>query len=255
MMRVVLITQDDPFVLPKHLDYLIKSFPKHSKIVACVLLEASPYAKRGSFLSKIIHIWKIFGTKFLLHYGLKYIKSRFNKAERVKFVLEKYDIPIIKLKHSINHSESIAQIKKYKPDLLISILSNQIFKEPILTLAPKGCINLHSALLPKYRGLMPTFWVLKNNEKITGVSVFFMDKGIDNGPIIVQKKFEVGNRTLEELIDYAKKIGMDAIIEAVDLIYKDEYNLIENRDEESTYYSFPTRRDVKEFLRKGKRFF
>ena len=46
---------------------------------------------------------------------------------------------------------------------LISILGNQIFKKPLIELAPKGCINLHTALLPKYRGLMPTFWVLKNN--------------------------------------------------------------------------------------------
>jgi len=55
-------------------------------------------------------------------------------------------------------------------------------------LAPKGCLNLHSALLPKYRGLMPSFWVLKNNENKTGVSVFFVDKGIDSGPIFSAKK-------------------------------------------------------------------
>ena len=67
-------------------------------------------------------------------------------------------------------------------------MGNQIFKKQIIELAPKGCINLHTALLPKYRGLMPTFWVLKNNEKYTGVSVFFVDKGIDSGPIIVQRK-------------------------------------------------------------------
>ena len=51
-------------------------------------------------------------------------------------------------------------------------------KKQIFNLAPKGCLNLHTALLPKYRGLMPTFWVLKNNETHTGVSVFFVDKGI-----------------------------------------------------------------------------
>ena len=72
--------------------------------------------------------------------------------------------------------------------MLVSILGNQIFKRKLIDLAPKGCINLHTALLPKYRGLMPTFWALKNNEKNTGVSVFFVDEGIDSGPIIIQKK-------------------------------------------------------------------
>jgi formyltetrahydrofolate hydrolase len=97
-------------------------------------------------------------------------------------------------------------------------LGNQIFKSPILNLAPKGCINLHTALLPKYRGLMPTFWVMKNNEKKTGVSVFFVDEGIDSGPIIIQEKLEIGNFTQEQLIKRTKKIGMELISKSIDLI-------------------------------------
>jgi methionyl-tRNA formyltransferase len=137
----------------------------------------------------------------------------------------------------------------------VSILGNQIFKEPILNLAPKGCINLHTALLPKYRGLMPTFWVMKNNEKKTGVSVFFVDEGIDSGPIIVQTEVEIGNRTQEELINYTKKIGMKAIAKSVDLIEKNEVKLIENDPLNKTYFTFPTKRDVLEFKRNGKKFF
>ena len=71
------------------------------------------------------------------------------------------NIPIIKLNESINSFKSVNIIKSHKPDLLISILGNQIFKKPIIDLAPLGCLNLHTALLPKYRGLMPTFWVFK----------------------------------------------------------------------------------------------
>ena len=139
--------------------------------------------------------------------------------------------------------------------MLVSILGNEIFKKPIINLAKKGCINLHTALLPKYRGLMPSFWVLKNNEEFTGVSVFFVDEGIDSGPIIVQKKVKINNLTQQELIKITKKIGMDAIAEAIDLIEKDDFDLIENDDSKKTYYSFPKRSDVKDFYNKGKRFF
>ncbi len=138
---------------------------------------------------------------------------------------------------------------------MVSILGNQIFKNNIIKLAPKGCINLHTALLPKYRGLMPTFWVLKNNEEFTGVSVFFVDEGIDSGPIIVQKKVKIGNISQSSLIEITKKLGMDAIIEAIDLIDNDKFNLITNNDNEMTYYTFPSREDVIEFKRKGKKFF
>jgi methionyl-tRNA formyltransferase len=124
-----------------------------------------------------------------------------------------------------------------------------------LDLAPKGCINLHTALLPKYRGLMPTFWVLKNNEKHTGVSVFFVDEGIDSGPIIVQKKLEIGNKTQAELIRQTKKIGMELVAEAVSLIEEDKVQLIPNPESKKTYYSFPTKKDVLAFKQAKKRFY
>ena len=76
-----------------------------------------------------------------------------------------HEIPKITISENINSPSSINIINSYKPDILVSVLGNQIFKKQIINLAPMGCINLHTALLPKYRGLMPTFWVLKNNEK------------------------------------------------------------------------------------------
>lgn len=95
---------------------------------------------------------------------------------------------------------------------------------------------------------MPSFWVLRYNEKYTGVSVFFVDEGIDSGDILVQKKVEIGNRSQEQLISDTKQIGMDSIIECVEKIHSGGYELIPNPDEEQTYFSFPTKEDVKAFL-------
>lgn len=102
---------------------------------------------------------------------------------------------------------------------------------------------------------MPTFWVMKNNEKKTGVSVFFVDRGIDSGPIIVQKEVEIGNRTQEELINHTKKIGMEAIAKSLDLILNNEVKLIENDPSKKTYFTFPTRKDVLVFKKNGKKFY
>jgi methionyl-tRNA formyltransferase len=103
--------------------------------------------------------------------------------------------------------------------------------------------------------LMPSFWVLKNKEEFTGVSVFFVDEGIDSGPILVQKKVKIGNRSQEELINHTKQIGMESIIECVEMIQKGGYQLIPNPAEEMTYFTFPTRKDVDEFYAAGKKFF
>jgi methionyl-tRNA formyltransferase len=254
-MRIVIITQDEPFYLAKNLSYLIKILPKHSEIVGCVVSDVSPFGKKESFLKKVKKSFDVFGLYFFCYYSFKYLVSKFNSKTNVSKLLNSNNIPIITLENPINNINSVNKIKLFKPDLLVSILGNQIFKEPILNLAPKGCINLHTALLPKYRGLMPTFWVLKNNEKKTGVSVFFVDEGIDSGPIIVQKEVEIGNRTQEELILHTKKLGMDAIAKSIDLIQKEQVQLIENDISQKTYFSFPTRQDVLEFKRNGKKFF
>lgn len=255
-MNITLLTQSDPFYLAENINYLFANLPKHSQVVSTVLFDVSPFGKHESFFQKAKHTINVFGYRFFANYGFKYVLNKFNHKKSVRSVLKKHRIPIVQLDKGINHPESLEIIKSYKPDLLISIAGNQIFKEPIINLAPKGCLNLHTALLPKYRGLMPSFWVLKNNEKETGVSVFFVDKGIDSGPVLIQKRLPIHeNMTQAELIKKSKKLGMDAIIESIELIQKGNYELITNLDEEKTYFSFPTREDVKSFYKAGKRFY
>ena len=254
-MKILIITQDEPFYLFENLEYLISLLPKEVLVVGCVVNEVSPFGKKESFKDKSLKTLRIFGWKFFSYYSVKFIKRKLFQQKSVRKLLEKNNIPVIHLNENINSENSLNLIKSYTPDLLVSILGNQIFKERLINLAPKGCINLHTALLPKYRGLMPTFWVLKNKEKHTGVSVFFVDKGIDSGPIIVQKKVEIKNRTLEELIKLTKQIGMESIAEAILLIRDNKVQLIPNPSEQKSYYSFPKKEDVKEFLMIGNKFF
>tara|TARA_Y100000766_G_C18915580_1_gene611122 strand:+ start:1180 stop:1944 length:765 start_codon:yes stop_codon:yes gene_type:complete len=254
-MRIIIITQNEPFYLAKNLRYLFNLMPNHSKVIGCIVSDVSPFGKKEGFLKKAIKTYKIFGFKFFIYYSFKYIFSILNPSNNVLRLLKKENIKNIKLSKSINHTESLEIIKSYKPDLLISILGNQIFKSDLINLAPKGCINLHTALLPKFRGLMPTFWVLLKNQKKTGVSVFYVDKGIDSGPIIVQEEFNIEDRSQKQLIIDTKKLGMEAIVKAVDLIYNDNVKLITNDAEKMSYFSFPTKEDVREFKKLGKRFF
>lgn len=254
-MRIVIITQNEPFYLAENLEYLLSILPQHSTVVGCVVSDVSPFGKKESFFKKAKKTLNIFGIGFFLHYSVKYISSKISSKKNLLKLLDRYDIPRITLNKPINDKVSVDMIKSYEPDLLISILGNQIFKSPIIDLAPKGCLNLHTALLPQYRGLMPTFWVLKNNEEYTGVSVFFVDEGIDSGPIIVQKRIKINNRSQEELIKDTKRLGMEAIAEAVDKIHDGNYRLLENDNSIMTYFSFPTRNDVINFRKNRKKFF
>lgn len=253
-MRIVIITQNEPFYLAQNLKYLISNLRKNHEVAGVVISPVSPFGKKESFVKKAYKTKKVFGFKFFIYYSAKFIHSKIFKTS-VRTTLSRLNIPEIAVYGSINSKKNIELINSYNPDLLISVLGNQIFKRPLLDLAPKGCINLHTAMLPKYRGLMPTFWVMKNNEKYTGVSVFFVDEGIDSGPIIVQEKVEIANLTQAQLIKITKKIGMKLIVKAVNLISENNLVLLPNPENLKTYYSFPTREDVLVFKKIGKRFF
>lgn len=254
-MKIVVLTQDDPFFLPKAMPDLKAGLPDGVEWVATVLFEVSPFGKRETFWEKTKKTFDVFGWEFFLYYSIKYAIAKLTPGNNLTNFHQKNKIPLIHLEGSINSKNNLEILASYQPDLFVSIGGNQIFKKDLINLPAKGTINLHTALLPKYRGLMPSFWVLKNQEKETGVSVFFVDEGIDSGPIIEQQRVEIGSLTQEGLIKKTKKIGIELILSAIRKIKDNEVNLIPNPADEMTYFSFPTKQDVQEFKKNGAKFF
>jgi methionyl-tRNA formyltransferase len=109
-------------------------------------------------------------------------------------------------------------------------------------------INRHNALLPKNRGRLTPFWVLYKGEKETGVSIHFIDEGIDSGEIIVQKKYKVKNNdTFNSLVKRNYEIAGKAMLEALDILESGDYSLIPNDDECATYNTTPDLKHAWEF--------
>lgn len=254
-MRIVIITQDDPFFLPQNMAYLISKLSPTDEVVAAVVSDVSPYGKKESFFDKALKTLGIFGVVFFLNYALRYILYKLILRRTVRKVLNKNNIDCVRLVDPINTAGSLTVIRNYKPDLILSIAGNEIFKQDLISLAKLGCINLHTGMLPKYRGLLPSFWAMKNNEKCIGVTVFYVDLGIDSGPIIIQRSVKIENKSQHDLIKETKRLGMDCILSAIELIRDGEFQPSTNDDRKATYYSFPTKRDVVDFRRAGKRFF
>lgn len=253
-MRIVLITQDEELYLYGPLKSFLDHLNEDDEVVACVLLSpsASGSGRGVTFFSRAMLAAKVFGIKFFCLTALRFIARRLWREPTVRSLFVTAGIELIELEHSINHSESIRAIRQARPELLISIQGNEIFKEEFLGVAP--CLNVHSAPLPRYRGLMPIFWALHNQEVESAVSVFMVDKGIDSGPIVCQRSFSLVGLGLHDAIQMSKSKAMECLLEALDYLRAGGKPSIENNDDESTYYSFPTRGDVKEFLRRGGRF-
>lgn len=88
---------------------------------------------------------------------------------------------------AVNAPEHLARLRALAPDVIFTAGFTQILGPAVIQLPPLGCINLHPSLLPGYRGLRPLRRVLENREKVTGVSLHYVDSGIDTGDLIAQE--------------------------------------------------------------------
>ena len=125
----------------------------------------------------------------------------------VAFVCARHDKPdeqlrIISKRNSIdffshpkiNSIEFLELVSKYKCDVFVSMSFNQIFKKELIYLPPLRTINCHAGKLPFYRGRNVLNWVLINNERDFGITVHFIDEGIDTGDIILQRTYEIEDK-------------------------------------------------------------
>lgn len=99
------------------------------------------------------------------------------------------------------------------PDVIIVVAYGKILPEKLLSIAPFGCINVHASLLPKYRGSAPIQWAVLNGDKMTGVTVMQMDKGIDTGDMLLVRETEIDvNETSAQLFERLSELGANALI-------------------------------------------
>jgi methionyl-tRNA formyltransferase len=158
---------------------------------------------------------------------------------------------------SINCEQAIATIKAGAPDLIISIRFGLILKAPVLDIARYGVINLHSGMLPDYRGVMACFRAMQNNEqKIATTLHYIRDGSIDTGDIISIYKMPLNYQAsyLANLLELYKG-GVDSIVSAIKQIHDQGSADSHGQIGGGNYYSFPTEADLQEFADKDLKLF
>ena len=107
-----------------------------------------------------------------------------------------------------NDGAVVQAIAARKPDIIVSVACPYILKRPLLELAPLGAINIHHAPLPRYRGMMPTFWQMFHGETHSGLTIHYMVPEIDEGEAIFRDSLPIRpGESLHELIIRAKRHG------------------------------------------------
>ena len=146
------------------------------------------------------------------------------------------------------------RLRSLNTDLIVSVSCPQIFRRPLIELPRHGSLNIHGALLPHYRGIAPSFWMMAHGEKTAGVTVFLVNEDIDRGSVVetVEFPFEP-DESLHEFIVRSKRIACDALLRAIDKIETGDVQPAPLPVEGGSYYTFPTREAYREFRRRGRR--
>lgn len=158
---------------------------------------------------------------------IMFICARYYKEDQIlKGLAKKHNINYIKHKN-INSPEFLEIVSKYDCDLFVSMSFDQIFKNEVINLPKLKTINCHAGKLPFYRGRNVLNWVLINDEKEFGITVHFVDEGIDTGDIILQRTFEItDDDDYSTLLDTAHIECAKILYDSIKLIQKGEYQRI-----------------------------
>lgn len=238
---------------------LVKTFPERVVLI-CV---SKRYGKKyGTFWQQLKRNWKRSGFTFVeylsfhfvYYYFMVYLGAFINKilgreqkVYSVKQLSKKYGIPILKTNNP-NDPEIVSYFKKIDPDLIVSAYFDHVIRKPVIDLPKFGVINVHTALLPDYRGPFPPLWPILRKEKVIGVTIHYINsERLDAGPILAEKKCFVEKN--ESVLGVDCRLMKEGINLIKDIVVKIENGTATSIPQEERgsgkYYSYPTKDDLK----------
>jgi len=256
-LRVVVFTQEDRFFIPSNI-------LKASKV--CDIIEIVDNQSKNSFDNRLSDLIRWFGFFQCAAMGFRTIGriaagiwdqftgyKAFNGTTSVKNISKRLGVEFKEIEN-INDPEYVQHIRNLAPDLIISYSAPQVVHPELLGIPKHGVINVHGALLPHYRGLLPSFWYLYNDEKVGGATVHMMSSDIDDGAIVEQGSVDISDcKTMVQLMKKTKLLGGELMVKAIESYTNGTATTRPNNTEEGSYFTWPTVAQAKEFRKKGKR--
>jgi methionyl-tRNA formyltransferase len=116
----------------------------------------------------------------------------------------------------IKAPEALAVLRAFAPEIQVVVAYGQILPRAVIDLAPRGTVNVHGSVLPRYRGAAPVQWAIVNGEAETGVTTMLIDEGMDTGPILLTQATPIGaQETASELEARLARLGAALLVETL----------------------------------------
>jgi len=156
-------------------------------------------------------------------------------ASPVKRAAEGLRLPVCQPAR-IRRPEAHAQLATLAPEIMIVVGYGQIIPQSVIDIAPRGIVNVHASLLPKYRGAAPVQWAIVNGETRTGVTTMQINAGLDTGDILLERETEIGpEETALELGARLSAMGAELLIETLDGLARGAITPLQQDDAQASY--------------------
>ena len=235
------------------------------EIVGIVKAQTVPMSRKG--LRKLKRHLKQTGWRFgwLLFWqqiiqGLAYLIGQWLPGTRHVRpswkIAEDMGVPILDC-DNVNSPTSCDWLRSLEPDVLVSAYFSQILKPNVIRVPKRGVLNVHPGWLPAYRGAMAYFWVLHNGEQSGGVTVHWIDEGIDTGPILARRQFRLTRgMTQQHVMVLTAVIGSRLLVRVVRKLIREETlkPLSQEALKDAAYFPMPQSEDFDAYIAK-RRFF
>lgn len=248
-LSVTVVTQDDPFYVPRFFERFFEESPDEVTVERVVVLPSF----NESFPDLVSRMYRFYGPLNFVRRGLSFaFRTALDTVGRGSFSVERvaraHGIET-EYRETVNDESFLDHASTV--DVVLSVSAPELFDDELLDAPQWGCLNVHTARLPEYRGMMPTFWALYHGDDEVGVTVHTMTSELDRGEAVIRRSFPVhDDDTLDNVIIRGKVEGSEAAVEALEAV---ENGTVESDpiDGEGSYFSFPTRDERREFQRRG----
>ncbi len=258
-MRLFLITQDEPLYAPRYVGRIIDALGPDHAVVGVTALDPGGHL---GFWGLVRQRFAMYGPADFVRAGVRFVAGkaqgllpgRIGAGHSVRRLAEQHDVPLVPA-DDVNDPAYVDRVAGLAPDLVVSVAANQRFGPALLGVPKVAAVNLHSSLLPAYRGLDALFWALAAGESTVGVTIHEMSARLDGGGIVAQRPIPVDDASLHDLYLKAIDTGAALLAEAADAYAAGTVELSPNDPDAGSYHSWPTREAAARLRATGHKFF
>ena len=257
-MKIAFITQADPiYILPFFEEFFRQEL---GEVEVLAIFTCKTMGDRGKLklMREMLHLYGPLGLARLLLrlfkstlLGLLPARKGSKKFYSIGQLCRTFGVPHFAIANP-NKEQHRVHITALGPDLLVSIACPYILKPALLKAPPLGCINMHHAPLPRYKGMMPTFWQMFHGESKVGLTIHYMAEKVDEGAALLQEQLPIQEcESLDHLIRRSKRHGARCMLKTLRQIAQQSQKTLFLDNSHSSYFTFPTFAEMKEFRRRG----